>query len=348
MVCLNSFIHNLVIIPLRMITGIIMITCNLLNVPKTNNNSSIKSIMAYEDDYLKFLLLIMSAFILHLLDSSRLYHAIRGQSVLKLYVILNVFEIADRLCCSFGLDILESFFSVDDRDVSEDSQLSTQASRLTPIPHFFLALCYIVVHSIVLLYQIITLNVAMNSFSNALLTLLVSNQFVEIKSAVFKKFEKENLFQLSCADVVERMQLSVFLLIIGIRNMIERGSFEGSLYPLFQVFLSEILVDWLKHAFITKFNHIHPEIYLKFRDIISKDCIATNDQIKTSKMENVCDNVPMDIIQLLDKSPTVSRRIGFSSFPLTCVTLAMFWQRINVLGIGYSLLCPLVIVIFVL
>lgn len=35
--------------------------------------------------------------------------------------------------------------------------------------------------------------------SNALITLLLSNQFVEIKGAVFKKFEKENLFQMTCA-----------------------------------------------------------------------------------------------------------------------------------------------------
>lgn len=55
----------------------------------------------------------------------------------------------------------------------------------------------------VLFYQAITLNVSINSFSNALLTLLVSNQFVEIKSSVFKKFEKENLFQLSCAGKVD-------------------------------------------------------------------------------------------------------------------------------------------------
>lgn len=73
---------------------------------------------------------------------------------------------------------------------------------------YFIVMCYLlcylmhlslVIHTIVLFYQAITLNVAINSFSNALLTLLVSNQFVEIKSAVFKKFEKENLFQLSCS-----------------------------------------------------------------------------------------------------------------------------------------------------
>lgn len=50
-----------------------------------------------------------------------------------------------------------------------------------------------------MLYQTIALNVAVNSYDHALLTLLVSNQFVEIKGSVFKKFEKDNLFQITCA-----------------------------------------------------------------------------------------------------------------------------------------------------
>ena len=50
-----------------------------------------------------------------------------------------------------------------------------------------------------MIYQTISLNVAVNSFDHALLTLLVSNQFVEIKGSVFKKFEKDNLFQITCA-----------------------------------------------------------------------------------------------------------------------------------------------------
>src|SRR5580700_9308053 len=52
-----------------------------------------------------------------------------------------------------------------------------------------------------LFFQVVTLNVAVNSYSNALLSLLMSNQFVEIKGTVFKKFEKENLFQMSCAGI---------------------------------------------------------------------------------------------------------------------------------------------------
>ena len=36
-------------------------------------------------------------------------------------------------------------------------------------------------HALVYFYQLVSLNVAVNSYDNALLTLLVSNQFVEIK-----------------------------------------------------------------------------------------------------------------------------------------------------------------------
>src|ERR1700753_4495048 len=89
-----------------------------------------------------------------------------------------------------------------------------------------IALVYTVTHAAALLYQVITLNVAVNSYSNALLTLLVSNQFVEIKGAVFKKVEKENLFQLTCADVVERFQLWLMLTVIASRNIVETGAFN--------------------------------------------------------------------------------------------------------------------------
>ena len=135
----------------------------------------------------------------------------------------------------------------------------------------------------------------------------MSNQFVEIKSTVFKKFEKENLFQLTCADVVERFQLWLMLIIIASRNIIETGGlslgFGGSsstgsdpgsaaplrgsriltsftmlpawteqvLGPFLLVLGSEMLVDWIKHAYITKFNNTKPAIYGRFLDVLAKD-----------------------------------------------------------------------------
>ena len=46
-------------------------------------------------------------------------------------------------------------------------------------------------------------------------------QFVELKGSVFKKFEKNNLFQMSCNDVRERFHFAVLLFIVCMRNMTE-------------------------------------------------------------------------------------------------------------------------------
>jgi Eukaryotic membrane protein family len=131
-----------------------------------------------------------------------------------------------------------------------------------------------------LFFQLVTLNVAVNSYSNALLSLVMSNQFVEIKGTVFKRFEKENLFQMSCADVVERFHLSLLLTLILLRNLIEHtNSWSTPLdlpwttlcMPFVMVLGSELFVDWCKHAFITKFNHIRPSVYSRFTDVLCLD-----------------------------------------------------------------------------
>ena len=46
-------------------------------------------------------------------------------------------------------------------------------------------------------------------------------QFVELKGSVFKKFEKHNLFQMSCSDVRERFHLLFLLAVVGVRNLTE-------------------------------------------------------------------------------------------------------------------------------
>jgi hypothetical protein len=105
-----------------------------------------------------------------------------------------------------------------------------------------------VVHTLIYFYMLVSLNVAINSYDYTLLSLLISNQFVEIKGctstplpppsltranqvAVFKKFEKENLFQIMCADIVERFQLALMLSVIALRNMIEMAGSEIAFLP---------------------------------------------------------------------------------------------------------------------
>lgn len=262
---------------------------------------------SHKADILKGLLVLASCTLLMRLDASKMYHGIRGQAAIKLYVIYNVLEVCDRLLSAVGQDVLECLFSRETLDRHPDGR----SKLMRPFWMFVLALVYNVAHATALFYQVITLNVAVNSYSNALLTLLLSNQFVEIKGTVFKKFEKENLFQITCADIVERFQLWLMLLIIAMRNIVEvgglsipssgssswRSAFSGSnstapftaasilpmsftifpkwlgqiLNPFLLVLGSEMLVDWLKHAYITKFNQTKPAVYDKFLDVLAKD-----------------------------------------------------------------------------
>lgn len=53
----------------------------------------------------------------------------------------------------------------------------------------------------------------------------------------------------------------------------ERTTFplKCTIQPIASVLLSEVFVDWLKHAFITKFNHIRPSVYERYTDILCRD-----------------------------------------------------------------------------
>ena len=93
------------------------------------------------------------------------------------------------------------------------------------------------------------------------------------------------------------------------------------LLPVFTVVLaSEMLVDWIKHAFITKFNDISPDVYRRYRAILAKDLV-------TSRHGNVSISVYMVVINLhvtcmqakADHCDLVSRRMGFISLPLGCL-----------------------------
>jgi len=67
-------------------------------------------------------------------------------------------------------------------------------------------------HATLVLFQATTLNVAFNSHNKVLLTVMMANNFVEIKGTVFKKFDKNNLFQVRCFQVVVAQCLDEYLM----------------------------------------------------------------------------------------------------------------------------------------
>lgn len=211
-------------------------------------------------------------------DTSRIYHGIRGQSVIKLYVVFNVVEIFDRLCASFGVEILDSLGWTTASAVTYLTRRKTPTAQSTLHPlilltrmmfDFLFALIYVILHASLLLTWVVTLNVAINSQNNALLTLLVSNNFTELKGNAFKSYKVPNVFQIACSDAVERFTLTVFLAVMLIVTGGDRRLFMtwGVIYGC------ELVVDWLKHAFMLKFNRISHRVYRTFGLAICEHCV---------------------------------------------------------------------------
>ncbi|KAG8947048.1 hypothetical protein FRC04_011228 [Tulasnella sp. 424] len=340
----NTFLYTFTIMPIRATVATYRTVIN------TFSRSRPPVPPAHKADILRMLLLVISVAILApLTDASKIYHSIRGQDTVKLYVIFNALEIADRLLISIGQDILDCMFSRSTL-LLLTNHAAPSAHSLRPLLFFSLSILYTVSHALILIYQLTALNVAINAYDNALLTLLLSNQFVEIKGSVFKKFEKDNLFQITCADIVERFQLALMLVSIALRNLIELSSAELDLSsdasfglpvafkafrfisgrhiigtvlaPVLMVLASEVVVDWLKHAFITKFNHIRPTVYERYIDVLCRDLTTSSWYGRRRAVRKHT---------YVDQSPVVARRLGFASMPLAVLAVILGAQSISLL-----------------
>ncbi|KAK4852981.1 hypothetical protein QYF36_001861 [Acer negundo] len=264
-VCFDSFLSLLTIMPTRILISL----WRLLSVRQFNRPSA-----AALCDFACFVVLACGVTLLQQTDISLIYHMIRGQGTIKLYVVYNILEIFDKMCQSFGGDVLQTLFNSAEglANCSEENMrfwiwryISDQA--LTTAASIF--------HSFVLLAQAITLSTCIVAHNNALLALLVSNNFAEIKSNVFKRFSKANIHSLVYSDSVERFHISAFLLFVLAQNILEAEGpwFQSFLYNALLVFMCEILIDIIKHSFLAKFNNIKPIEYSEFLEDLCKQTL---------------------------------------------------------------------------
>ena len=191
------------------------------------------------------------------------------------------------------------------------SMMLSRSALLRVSFHFAIAVLYVVGHALILFVQIVCLNVAINSRNNALFTLLISNNFMELKASVFKKFEAENLFQVSCSDAVERFQLGLFLVLIGVQELRSTSAVFTLLSPMVAIYICEMIVDYVKHSFITKFNRLHSDLYGTFNAILAHDFVAVRTRMGAS----------------LDPTHSSVKRLGLAALPLAVVTHRMLLLR---------------------
>ncbi|XP_026112319.1 transmembrane anterior posterior transformation protein 1 homolog [Carassius auratus] len=318
--CLDAFLYVFTLLPLRTLLAFL----RLLTIPCCGLGANVCPYCRWSSgsrflqpaqvcDLLKGLIMLLCYSMMHYVDYAMMYHLIRGQSVIKLYIIYNMLEVADRLFSSFGQDILDALYW------TATEPKSRKRAHIGVIPHFFMAVFYVFLHAILIMVQASTLNVAFNSHNKSLLTIMMSNNFVEIKGSVFKKFEKNNLFQMSNSDIKERFTNFILLLIVCLRNM-EQFSWNSDhlwvlLPDVFIVIMSEVAVDIVKHAFITKFNDITADVYSEYKASLAFELVS-------SRQQNA----------YTDYSDSVARRMGFIPLPLAVLLIRVVMSSVKIQG----------------
>lgn len=299
--CLDIFISLFTLLPLRCIVNAIKTV--LWPIRRFLLGPRQFFFQSQVIDFVKVTLVLLTAMApwspLVFSNTSVIYHTIRGQELIKLYIIYNMLEVADRLIASVGQDTMDSFF-----------WCLTHPRPMRLILHTIFAILYMFVHSFIMLLQATTLNVAFNNHNKVLLLIMMSNNFIEIKGSVFKKFEKNNLFQVTCADVRERFHLFWLLYIVLIRNLSQRDwsveAIEDILPYMALILGTEFIIDWMKHSFIIKFNNLSVDIYPEYKLIIAQEFIRARN--------------PANCIEHAD---LISRRMAFSPLPLAAVVIRM-------------------------
>jgi len=300
--CLDVFLYVLTFMPVRVVYALTMLLLESISAAGCLAAGRLSSRARYFHrthafDIMRGLILVMGCAALSVLDMSRVYHYIRGQSMIKLYVLSAMLDIFDKLMCSFGLDAFDALYWNTRKLVHPRSLAGS----------FFVVSAYVMLHATVLFLHAATFTVATNSNDQALLTLLISNNFAEIKSFVFKKFARSNLMQLASSDAVERFKLTMFI-VSNVIVSLTQDPLEQVGRSFVQVFVltmgGEVLADWTKHCFITKFNDIDASVYEEFAAVVRLDVVH-------SKKENV----------ILDHTFAVTRRLGLAQIPMACVVL---------------------------
>ncbi|MED6156719.1 Protein POLLEN DEFTIVE IN GUIDANCE 1 [Stylosanthes scabra] len=315
-VCFNSFLSLLTVMPTRIAITI----WRLLRARKFKRPSTVEL-----SDFGCFLMMVCGVTLLQQIDISLIYHMIRGQSTIKLYVIYNVLEIFDKLCQHFNGDVMRMLFhSAEGLAKFHPEMESTRFWIWRFISDQVVAIVVSIVHSCILLVQAITLSACMVAHNNALPAMLVSNNFAEIKSYVFKGYNKDLVRSLVYFDSIERFHISALVLFVLAQNILEaEGPWLGSfLINILLVFLCEMAIDIVKHSFIAKFNNIKPIAFSEFLEALCKQTL----NIETEDAKKTLTFVPIApacvVIRVL--TPVYAANLPYSPLPWRLFWIMLF------------------------
>ncbi|OEH79059.1 cyclic amine resistance locus [Cyclospora cayetanensis] len=358
--------------------------------------------------FIRFSAFLVCALLFGCIDTSIVYHTIRAQPFMKLYVIFNMLEVFEKLWRSFGRDAVDELMrqatqmlrkaaathreqkqqqgrqmqqeesegrgsacSASEGAISSSSngknssktssKISSEGGKQKPAAsdeesgsmapggafeggadgtlaavwpwlRLFLLYCgvilYVIVHSFMHLIRVLSLNIAINSSESAMFLMLVTNNFGEIKSSVFKKYTPVQLYTVVAADTVERFHLCCDAFIV---------SLKVATAALF------VVGTWCNAVGVGCALFVASAAAAVWRllagDVLIADVLLARVPASATLISTFAYTVPCWGCYAFSHIPT--RRIGFMSIPIvtliSCVLPKVSWQS------GPALLCALVV-----
>jgi hypothetical protein len=382
--CLDAFLYIFTFLPLRVVIGALSllqelpsyILCLFLDKSYVDSVYARLSILprfhrTQGFDLMRAAMLCIAVVALYRINMSQAYHFIRGQSMIKLYVLMGMMEVVDKLLCSFGQDVFDALHNATRR---------APTSRYT-VFYFCISVLYVIVHAIFYFYQVATYMVVVNSADEALVTVLILNNFSELRGFVFKKFDANNLFQCACSDVSERFQIMLFLGIVFLVTLAQQTTPTSSFFAMGCVscstFLSaisghsitrlpsEIATMFLGSAvsaalqqadsqmdstqsalYVTLLSMMRCMVLMVLGECLS-DCVKHAfmnkfNSINASVYEDFAYILRSDLLNyqcdtiVLDHTYSVTRRLGLAQIPLAAVTLRYVLLAISRVSIAWQ------------
>ncbi|GLC34595.1 hypothetical protein PLESTB_001244300 [Pleodorina starrii] len=244
---------------------------------------------------------------------------------LKMSVLSTAFDMLDKILSNFGNDVLEALSGTCTQWLEGKKRMWQLASDAT------VAGGIVTLHALTLMCQALIVAVALNSSRNGLVALLIANNFVEIKSTVFKKWDSTRIWALVCADAVERFHLLVVLSFVVVEEMDSAASWSPPpdyLRVCGLMVAAEVVIDVIKHAVLGKFNEVRPGLYREFHQDLCAKALAAQSH-SAPRLLNFHHLAPA----------ALAMRIAVTLFWLRVETRAQVWPRLAIVAVLYGVMC---------
>jgi len=300
-VCLDAFLFILTALPIRFLIAF----CTFIG---SRLSSRYRLNRVQRLDLMYGLLLISGGFFVNMISVQFIVSFVR-KGLFKLKMVNVLAELMDRLLSSFGTNIMGAF-------VWRFYRVDSASAFLRLLPFWMMSVGYLVLHAFFLFLHVSLIEIQAQSQSHALVSMLILVQFAEVKSGVLKSVFGVKLASVIANDILERFHLLVFLSVIFFYHCNISWSVEFSewLPPLVQsccvIYLSEVLVDWIKHTSISNYMGLSPHFYTS---VSSKYCRDVKRTFKHSSSF------------LVHSTAALTKEWGLLPFALALVTLKAFF-----------------------